>query len=127
MLKCKAKEFKIPPKKQKKVAPTIVVPSHPRALTKVKVNTWWNPSGDPWKKVNRLTARVIASLRHRLSKASTKRGVAQEWRRPRKASPSKGTARLKHCQAQTSQGGFGPRQFRTVARRRERWFQDHKF
>ena len=42
------------------------------------------------------TTRVIAKLRHRPRKASPKKGVAQE---------------------RASQGGFGPRQFRTVTKK----------
>ena len=44
-----------------------------------------------------------------------------------KASPVGGVARLRHRQAKTSQGGFGPRQFRTVTEEGGRWLQGHKF
>ena len=51
------------------------------------------PQGTQGRKVNRLTARVIASLRRRPREASPRRGVAQERHRLREASPESGIAR----------------------------------
>jgi len=64
------------------------------------------PQGTQGREVNRLTARVIASLRRRLSEASPKRGVAQERHRPEEASPERGVARERHRPRETSSSKY---------------------
>jgi len=48
------------------------VPSRPRALTKVKVNIWWDPSREP-----REESQQVDCLRHRQDEASPGVGVAR--------------------------------------------------
>jgi len=68
-----------------RIAKPRVVPSRPRALTKVnvkaKVNIWWDHSKGPKKGVNRLTASGVAKRRRRQERASPSQGVAKRGRR----------------------------------------------